>query len=219
MPEANNNDREHVMSMKDVVAYCLVIAFGIILTAHFTLFWIYGALFICESNSIILAIETAMGVAILGFGVERLLSCSGSRGRRRGRKAEVSGAGGPNAGEHPFSLPGVGHPGSQSFFSANAASAPLPEVGTQAFRGDAWCPGRGDHGTATSTLGVSDAAIRMLSPESETAAGTDAVSIAPGAWPGFAACPLAEGRGASSGFTYGPRASERAFVATAVMPP
>jgi hypothetical protein len=208
------------MSIKDVVAYCLVVALGIILTAHFTLFWIYGALFICESNSIILAIETAMGVAILAFGLERLLSCSRSRARRQGRNPQISGAGGRNAGERPVSLPGAGHPGDQSSFSATAASTPLPEVATRPFSGDMWCVRSGDRRTVTSTLGErDDASIRMPSPESETSAGTDAVSSATAAWPSLTVCPLAGEWGASSGSRCGqPRTPECAFTPTAVMP-
>ena len=62
------------MKFKDIIAYCLVIALGIILALHFILFWIYGGVFIHESNKIILTIETVMSAAILIFGVERLIS-------------------------------------------------------------------------------------------------------------------------------------------------
>jgi len=62
------------MGIKNAVASCLVIALGLILGLHFALFWVYGGVFIHESNKIILAVETAMSVAILAFGVERLAS-------------------------------------------------------------------------------------------------------------------------------------------------
>jgi hypothetical protein len=62
------------MTFKDIIAYCLVIALGIILALHFAFFWMYGGVFIHESNKIILTIETAMSAAILGFGIERLVS-------------------------------------------------------------------------------------------------------------------------------------------------
>ena len=64
------------MTLKEVVASCLVIALGIILIVHFALFWAYGGVFIYESNKIILTLETIMSVAIIGFGFERLLSSS-----------------------------------------------------------------------------------------------------------------------------------------------
>jgi len=62
------------MSIKEIVAPCLVIALGIILVIHFALFWMYGGVYIYESNKVILLLETVMSIAILGFGVERLLA-------------------------------------------------------------------------------------------------------------------------------------------------
>lgn len=64
------------MTLKDAIASCLVIALGIILIIHFALFWVYGGVFIYESNKIILTLETIMSVLIIGFGFERLLSSS-----------------------------------------------------------------------------------------------------------------------------------------------
>jgi hypothetical protein len=66
------------MKLKDVIAYCLVISLGIILAMHFVLFWIFGGVFIYEDNKAVLLLETVMSVAILGFGIERLLSAPGS---------------------------------------------------------------------------------------------------------------------------------------------
>jgi len=66
------------MKIKDVIAYCLVISLGIILAMHFVLFWIFGGVFIYEDNKAVLLLETIMSVAILGFGIERLLSSPGS---------------------------------------------------------------------------------------------------------------------------------------------
>ncbi len=65
------------MTLKDVIAYCLVISLGLILAIHFALFWIYGGVFIYEDNKTILLLETIMSVAIFGFGIERLLSSVG----------------------------------------------------------------------------------------------------------------------------------------------
>jgi hypothetical protein len=67
------------MTLKEIIAYCLVVALGLILIIHFTLFWIYGGVFIYESNKVILAIETLMSVGIIGFGFERLISTSVKR--------------------------------------------------------------------------------------------------------------------------------------------
>ncbi len=64
------------MTLKEIIAYCLVVALGLILIIHFTLFWIYGGVFIYEHNKIILALETVMSVGIIGFGFERLISTS-----------------------------------------------------------------------------------------------------------------------------------------------
>ncbi len=62
-------------ALKEALASCLVIALGLILAVHFSLFWMYVRLFIYESNNVILAVETVVSVTILGFGIEQLLSC------------------------------------------------------------------------------------------------------------------------------------------------
>ena len=67
------------MTLKEVIASCLVIALGIILIIHFALFWIYGGVFIYENNKVILALETLMSITIIGFGFERLLSISNKK--------------------------------------------------------------------------------------------------------------------------------------------
>ncbi len=59
--------------MREVAAHCLVIALGVILAVNFVLFWLYGGLFIYESNRAILLMETALSVAIIGLGTERLV--------------------------------------------------------------------------------------------------------------------------------------------------
>jgi hypothetical protein len=64
------------MTLKEVISSCLVVALGLILIIHFTLFWMYGGVFIYEHNKIILALETLMSVGIIGFGIERLISNS-----------------------------------------------------------------------------------------------------------------------------------------------
>jgi hypothetical protein len=65
------------MTIRDVIAYCLVISLGIILAIHFVMFWVYGGVFIYEDNKTILILETMMSVAIFGFGIERLLNSAG----------------------------------------------------------------------------------------------------------------------------------------------
>ena len=66
------------MTVKDTIASCLIIALGAILALHFALFWVYGGVFIHESNKVILTVETVMSVAIIGFGLERLASSARS---------------------------------------------------------------------------------------------------------------------------------------------
>ena len=62
------------MSLRNIIAFSLVVALGVILVIHFAMFWIYGGVFIYEDNRIILAIETLMSITIIGFGFERLIS-------------------------------------------------------------------------------------------------------------------------------------------------
>ncbi|MFC1847787.1 hypothetical protein ACFLXV_00535, partial [Chloroflexota bacterium] len=76
------------MTVKDVIASCLIIALGTILALHFALFWLYGGVFIHESNTVILAIETVMSLAIFAFGIERL--ASSARLKHDGRPSTVS---------------------------------------------------------------------------------------------------------------------------------
>jgi hypothetical protein len=70
------------MTLKEIMAYCLVVALGLILIIHFTLFWIYGGVFIYEHNKIILALETIMSIGIICFGIERLISTSIRKGNK-----------------------------------------------------------------------------------------------------------------------------------------
>jgi hypothetical protein len=75
------------MTLKEVISSCLVVALGLILIIHFTLFWIYGGVFIYEHNKIILALETLMSIGIIGFGIERLISTSL---RKENKEAAIS---------------------------------------------------------------------------------------------------------------------------------
>lgn len=71
------------MTLKNAIASCLVIALGIILVAHFVLFWIYGGVFIYESNKIVLSVETVLSIGIFAFGIERLLNTAGTGAKRK----------------------------------------------------------------------------------------------------------------------------------------
>ena len=71
---AGNDDDHLIPKVKDVIAYCLVIAFGIVLISNFALFWIFGHVQIQETNLVILSLETAMSVLIIAFGLERLVA-------------------------------------------------------------------------------------------------------------------------------------------------
>ena len=75
------------MTLKEIMAYCLVVALGLILIIHFTLFWIYGGVFIYEHNKVILTLETIMSIGIICFGIERLISTSV---RKENKKTAVS---------------------------------------------------------------------------------------------------------------------------------
>jgi len=70
------------ITLKDAVAYFLVIALGIILIVHLALFWVYGGVFIHEFNKVILPIETAMSVIFFGFVIERFLNAANDKSRR-----------------------------------------------------------------------------------------------------------------------------------------
>ena len=58
--------------MRELIADTIVIAAGIILLIHFALFWVYGGLWVYESNRPLLALETAMAVGIIALGIDRL---------------------------------------------------------------------------------------------------------------------------------------------------
>lgn len=53
----------------ELIDYCLVIALGIILVVNLSLFWLRGEVRIYEHNRVVLGLETALGVAIICFGL------------------------------------------------------------------------------------------------------------------------------------------------------
>jgi hypothetical protein len=78
------------MTLRDIIASCLVIALGAILALNFAFFWLYGGVFIYESNKVILSIETAMSVAIFGFGIERLIFSANKQHKREASTISLS---------------------------------------------------------------------------------------------------------------------------------
>lgn len=60
--------------MKELVAYLLIISFGIILLLHFILIWIWGGVWIYEHSRINLFLESMMSIAIIILGIERALN-------------------------------------------------------------------------------------------------------------------------------------------------
>ena len=78
--------RERLEGYFEVAGDWLIIAFGVILLIHFSLFWIYGGVWIFESNKIVRGIETAMAVLIIAFGFNRW------RGHMQKRKQAKGGA-------------------------------------------------------------------------------------------------------------------------------
>ena len=60
--------------MRRIIASCLVIAFGVALALNLAYFWTDGGVYIYEDNRVILIIESAMAVGIIGFGIMRLVN-------------------------------------------------------------------------------------------------------------------------------------------------
>ena len=70
---------EMIMALKDLLASSLVIALGVLLVIQLGALWMYGGLFIYESNKVILVLETVLGITIIAFGVKRLVSSANGR--------------------------------------------------------------------------------------------------------------------------------------------
>ena len=60
--------------MKDVIANGALIGMSVALLWHFSNIWGYGKHLIVEPNIVILSLETAGLVLILGFGLTKLIS-------------------------------------------------------------------------------------------------------------------------------------------------
>jgi hypothetical protein len=163
------------MSLKDVIASCLVIALGIILAVHFAMFWIYGGVFVYESNKIILIIETAMSIAIMGFGLERLISYANASNRQQ-RPAEQTGRL-----SHQISATHLLSPA--GLMLSEQPSVPAATTASTAVRGNAfpllesnqWCLRNGDSLTATSSQDQIGVTIGMVNAQAGIATRTDAI--------------------------------------------
>ncbi|MBE0480274.1 MAG: hypothetical protein IBX68_04780 [Dehalococcoidia bacterium] len=114
-------NRTGTMNARNTIASCLVIALGVILALHFAMFWMYGSLLIYEDNKTILAVETVMSLAILLFGVERLLSAAGIIRRPSGSTAKS-----------PDRLAGTSYAASAT--SAGTVSTVLPDPASPTVR-------------------------------------------------------------------------------------
>jgi hypothetical protein len=64
---------DRAATLKRFAAACLVLSLGIILAYHFFLFWTFGRVIIEEPNRFILCLESTLSLAIIAFGLERLV--------------------------------------------------------------------------------------------------------------------------------------------------
>ena len=62
--------------MRELIAGCLVLSFGIICAYIFSLFWIQGSVIITEPNKLVLFFETIMSFFIILFGLGILVRAS-----------------------------------------------------------------------------------------------------------------------------------------------
>jgi hypothetical protein len=166
---------DRIMSLKDVIASCLVIALGIILAIHFAMFWMYGGVFIYESNKIILIVETTMSIAIMGFGLERLLSYANASNRQRGPAEQTD----PRSHHVPatrMALPAHLRPSERPPVPAAAtASTTVPRNAFPLLEGNRWSLRNGDSLTATSADDEIGGAIPVVRTQPQANGRTEAV--------------------------------------------
>ena len=62
--------------MRELLAGCLVLSFGIICAYIFSLFWIQGPIILTEPNKLVLFFETVMSLFIIVFGLGILVRAS-----------------------------------------------------------------------------------------------------------------------------------------------
>ena len=163
------------MSLKDAIASCLVIALGIILAVHFAMFWIYGGVFIHESNTIILIIETAMSIAIVGFGLERLITYANASSRKRRPATETHRVSHPVSTSHTVSHAGL-RPSERPQVPATAtASTALTGNALPLLGSNQWHLRNGDSLTATSAASEISDAIGVIRAQAQTANRTEVI--------------------------------------------
>lgn len=162
------------MSLKDAAASCLVIALGIILAVHFAMFWIYGGVFVYESNKAILIVETAMSIAIMGFGVERLISYANASARHQ-RPAEQTGRLSHQVSATHLVSPARLRPSERPPVPAAATASTTPGNAFPLLASNQWHLRNGDSLTATSAHNQIGATIRTVNTQSGIATRTDAI--------------------------------------------
>lgn len=163
------------MTVKDTIASCLIIALGAILVLHFALFWLYGGVFIHESNRVILTVETVMSVAILGFGIERLASSMISKQSRRATSSQSS----PRDQSIPVPVsPAMTHESlaaSAGYAAATAVAAP----GSLHFSSQSSSADSHTHGVYDSTESGSGILVRLTQMEHEATVDTGSTVSTP----------------------------------------
>ena len=60
--------------MNSVITYGMIVGMSGALLAHFICIWIYGRIYIHEPNLLILTLETAFFIMVLGFGFGRFVA-------------------------------------------------------------------------------------------------------------------------------------------------
>ena len=163
------------MSLKDAVASCLVIALGIILAVHFVMFWIHGGVFIYESNKIILIIETAMSIAIMGFGLERLISYANASARQQRPAEHTDRLSHQVSATHLLSPAGLRLSEQPPVSAAATASTTVAGNAFPLLESNQWCLRNGDSLTATSAQDQIGVTIRVVNTQAGIATRTDGV--------------------------------------------
>ena len=166
---------DRMMSLKDVIASCLVIALGIILAIHFAMFWMYGGVFIYETNKIILIVETTMSIAIMGFGLERLVSYANASNRQRGPAEQTD----PRSHDVPatrMALPAHLRPSERlPVPAAGTASTTVPGNAFPRPESHRWSLRNGDSLTATSADDEIGGAIPVVRTQTQANSRTEAI--------------------------------------------
>jgi len=162
------------MTVKDTIASCLIIALGAILALHFALFWVYGGVFIHESNKVILTVETVMSAAIIGFGLERLASSARSNRVHRAIPSNPS----SRDQSTPTLAPPRQDPGSRATSAGYAATA-VTAASNLLFSSDSSTADSRTHGTYDPTEGRGGVLVRLTQMEHEPTVDTGSTVSSP----------------------------------------